>query len=77
MLVSSVSSIFFLYVATVASVCFKSRLDVVHGMCVVGSGQRRRRRYGVAWATSGTARGPTIDALPREPDVLGAHSLHV
>jgi hypothetical protein len=37
MLVSSVSSVFFLFVAVVAARCFKSRSGVAHGMRV-GSG---------------------------------------
>jgi hypothetical protein len=50
-----------LYVATVASRCFKSRTGVTHGMHA-GSSQRRRRCSG--------RRGTIAGALPREPDVL-------
>jgi hypothetical protein len=50
-----------LYVATVASRCFKGRLGVARRMRV-GSGRRR---------------GTTTGALPHEPDTLGAHSLPV
>ena len=55
-----------LYVATVASGYFKSRSDVTHGMRV-GSGWRRTRPSG--------RYGPTVGALAREPDALGARSL--
>ena len=56
--VSSVSSVFFLYVATVASGCFKSRSGVVHGMHV-GSGWRRGRRSGGVGHVRGGA-GPLL-----------------
>jgi hypothetical protein len=45
--------------------CFKSRLDVAHGMCM-GSGRRRERRS--RWHK------PTAGALAHEPDVAGALS---
>jgi hypothetical protein len=57
-----------LYVATVASGCFKSRTCVTHGMHV-GSSERRRRYPG--------RRGTIASALPREPDALGTRSLLV
>ena len=48
-----------LYVATVASGCFKSRSDVAHGIRV-RSGWRHARRSGRG--------GTTADALAREPN---------
>ena len=62
-----------LYVATVASECFKSRSGVAHGMRV-GTGLLREQRSGqrgrrLEW------RGSTAGALTHEPDTLGARSL--
>ena len=64
-----------LYVATVASGCFKSRSDIAHGMRV-GSGRRRGRRPR-RHGRRARRRGTTTGALPREPDALGARSLPV
>ena len=51
-IVSSVSSIFFLYVVTIASGCFSSRSGVAHGM-----------RVGSGWRC-----GPATVALALEPE---------
>ena len=65
--------LFFLYGATVASKCFKSRPGVAHGLRV-GNGQRHGRRSG--WrGRRPRQRGPTAAMLPREPDALCAHLL--
>ena len=57
-----------LYVATVASGCFKNKSGVAHRMRV-GSGWRCERRP--------RRRGSTSGVLARELDSLGAHSLPV
>jgi hypothetical protein len=65
--------LFFLYIATVVSRCFKSRLSVVNRMRV-GNGRQRGRRPGWRARRPGWDE-PTAGALSREPDTTGARSL--
>jgi hypothetical protein len=69
-LVLSVFICLLLYVATVASRCFKNRSGVARRMRV-GSGRRRRRCLGQRGRRP-RQRGPTADALPCNPDALYA-----
>ena len=83
--VSSVSSVFFLYVASVASECFKSRSGVAHVICVESErgheqSSRGRRLGGVgpAWARVTQARSSKVRATrahawPRETKEKPTH----
>jgi hypothetical protein len=62
-----------LYVATVVSRCFKSRLSVANRMRV-GNGRQRGRRPGWRARRPGWDE-PTAGALSREPDTTDARSL--